>query len=232
MKSKILKIITFLFPLLFIGHMLFLRKNDFYVYNRIGAEDNLLEWGQFALYFLSGILAILLAYRHRKNKALLFIHILLSIALLFIAIEEISWGERLFGITRDSVVPIELMERNVQEELNFHNIDTIHSKIGYIYLIIGFFGCFSSLLLALLKRFAKIKKVFEGILRHITPSWIFFFYFFPLFINFFDMDMYGLMPQDYELAETCLALGVFLFLLYKYIWRVDDNGLEPSTPTM
>lgn len=232
MKSKILKIITFLFPLLFIGYMLFLRKHDFYVYDRIGAEDNLLEWGQFALYFLSGILAVLLAYNYRKNKALLFIYILLTLALLFIAIEEISWGERVFGITGDSIVSTQLMDRNIQQELNFHNIDTIHSKIGYIYLIIGFWGCFASLLLSLLQRFVKIKKGIKKILVSITPSWIFFFYFFPLFINFLDRDRYGFTPQDYELAETCLALGVFLFLLYKYIWRVDDNGLEPSTPTM
>lgn len=232
MKSKIVKIITFLFPLVFVGYMLFLRKHDFYVYDRIGAEDNILEWGQFALYLLSGILAILLAYNYRKNKVLLFIYILLSLGLLFIAVEEISWGERVLDISKDIVVPADLMERNVQGELNFHNIDTIHSKIGVAYITIGFVGCFSWLAFHILKKTVKINGEFKKILDSITPSWIFFFYFFPLFINFLDVDKYGFMPQDYELVETCLALGVFLFLLYNYIGRMDDNGLEPSTPTM
>lgn len=232
MKSKIVKIITFLFPLVFVGYMLFLRKHDFYVYDRIGAEDNILEWGQFALYLLSAILAILLAYHYRKNKVLLFIYILLSLGLLFIAVEEISWGERVLDISKDIVVPADLMERNVQGELNFHNIDTIHSKISAAYITIGFIGCFSWLAFHILKKTVKINDEFKKILDRITPSWVFFFYFFPLFINFWDMDKYGFMPQDYELVETCLALGVFLFLLYNYIGRMDDNGLEPSTPTM
>ena len=149
MKSKIVKIITFLFPLVFVGYMLFLRKHDFYVYDRIGAEDNILEWGQFALYLLSGILAILLAYNYRKNKALLFIYILLTLGLLFVAVEEISWGER---VLKDVVVTADLMERNVQGELNFHNIDTIHSKIGVAYITIGFVGCFSWLAFHILKK--------------------------------------------------------------------------------
>ena len=47
-----------------------------------------------------------------------------------------------------------------------------------------------------------------------------------------DIKKYGFMPQDYEVAETCLALGVFLFFFGNYITKMDDIGIEPMTPTM
>ena len=232
MKSRVWKITVFIFPLLFVAFMLYLRKYHFYTYDRIGAEDNLLEWIQFFLYLFSGILTILLGYRYRKNKFLLAIYILLTLGMFFIAFEEISWGERVCGFTDHALIPENLLERNVQGEINFHNIDSFHSKIGYLYILIGIGGCFSWVGIYFLEKSKKVKKDFKKILRHISPTWIFFFYFFPLFINLLSTKRYGFMPQDYEVAETCLALGVFLFFLGNYITKMDDIGIEPMTPTM
>ena len=233
MKRKAWQIITLIFPLLFCIYMLLLRKYNFYVYERVGLEDNILEWTQFFLYFLSGIFSVLLAFRYKRERILLLIYILFSAIFFFIAFEEISWGERGLGNLSSVIIPTDLMGRNLQGESNFHNIDSIHSKIGYIYSGIGVLGCFSWLGVHLLGKFGSIEKRFRKVLDHLVPQWYLFFYFFPLFINFLSIERFGFMPQDYELTETCLALGIFLFVIGNYVGKgVDDNGFEPSTPTM
>lgn len=218
-KSKELKwceIFIFLFPIIFILFFLWLRKNHFQTYEIVAFEDGVLEWGQFFLYLFSFILSLALAIRFRKKKFLFVIYALMAMAFLFISLEEISWGERIFGT---GVVPIseDLMGRNIQGEMNFHNIDSIHSKIGYIYIAIGFVGCFAWLGISLLRRFMKLGKEMEELLFHIIPPWYYFFYFFPLFINLITITMYEFMPQDYEVVETVLAIGLFIFVLGNFI---------------
>lgn len=208
------EIFIFFFPILFILFFLWVRVNHFQTYEIVAFEDGVLEWGQFYLYFLSAILAILLAIRFRKNRILLVIYSLMAMAFLFISLEEISWGERIFGT---GVVPIpeDLMSRNVQGEINFHNIDSIHSSIGYVYIAIGFVGCFAWLGMSILRRFMKLGKDLEERLLHIIPPWYYFFYFFPLFINL--ITMYEFMPQDYEVVETVLSIGLFVFVLGNFV---------------
>lgn len=230
MKKNIWRIIILILPLILIIYLLLLRSFSFPVYQRVGAEDNLLEWGQFFLYLFSGILTILLAIKYKENKFLLVIYIILTLGLLFIAFEEISWGERIPFLPNIFALPTELMERNVQGEQNIHNIDSIHSIIGYIYIVLGFIGCFAWIGKRLIKKSTNIREAFKKTLNHIIPEWYYFFYFFPLFINLLSRNKYGFMPQDYEVAETCLALGVFLFFLQSYIkkkkgkWMILDSN--------
>ncbi len=53
---------------------------------------------------------------------------LLALGFFLIAGEEISWGQRIFGIG----TPEALKESNVQEEFNLHNIEGLHGNIRLI----------------------------------------------------------------------------------------------------
>lgn len=207
MKGKNWESFVFLLPLLIGGVLYFLLLKNTTLYERIGMEDGVLEWAQFIFYFLSFCLSTLLAFKLRKDKLIFVIYLFLSLGLLFIALEEISWGERIFG----GILPTTLAQRNVQGEINIHNIDSINGKIGYLYILIGFVGCFSWLAICIFKKIFFLKNSFVNTMEKIVPSYIFFFYFFPLFINL--ITNYGFRPQDYESVEFILALGIFMYLL-------------------
>jgi len=60
------------------------------------------------------------------------------LGLFFVAGDEISWGQRLLGIT----TPDALREINLQEETTLHNIQGVQGFTESAYLIIGIFGGF------------------------------------------------------------------------------------------
>ncbi|GEM_PF-2121617 len=229
MKEKIWKGFVFFFPLLIGGILFYLLIKNTPLYEMLGIEDGILEWTQFVFLILSVCISILLAFRFKEEKILFVIYLLFSIALLFVALEEISWGERIFGGINTDLVPVSLMERNLQGEINIHNIDSIHSKIGYVYILLGFLGCFSWLMVSISKKIFSLNQSFLKVVEQIVPSYIFFFYFFPLFINLFTN--YGFRPQDYESVEFILSLGIFMYLIdgYRKKMMVDDIGFEPMT---
>lgn len=233
MKNRLKKTALFLFPFILGGGLFFLFKRNLPLYEKIGLEDGLLEWVQFILFSLSTVLAIMLAFKFRRDKALIAIYIIIALGMFFVASEEISWGERVIEIGNIEIIPEHLMERNIQGETNFHNIDVFDSKVGYIYTIIGIWGVFSGLFLKVLKRYKKIGGNVFNILKHITNPWYLSMYFSPLFINL--ITTYEFRPQHYEVTETFLSVGIFLFLLRNYFQReeeMDDIGFEPMTPTM
>ncbi len=211
MKEKIWKGFVFFLPLLIGGILYYLLIKNTRLYEAIGVEDGILEWTQFLFLIISVCLSILLAFRLKTEKILFVIYILFSLAFLFVALEEISWGERIFDGVNPDLVPVSLMERNIQGEINIHNIDSIHTKIGYVYILLGFLGCFSWLILCISKKVFSLNKSLLKIVEQIVPSWIFFFYFLPLFINLFTN--YGFRPQDYESVEFILSLGILLYLV-------------------
>lgn len=61
---------------------------------------------------------------------------LFGLALLLVAMEEISWGQRIFGIE----TPELLTEVNTQQEFNVHNIFTDYFKYAYFVIAMILFG--------------------------------------------------------------------------------------------
>jgi hypothetical protein len=75
----------------------------------------------FLLFLLGGILGLLLAKKAKSNNERFFVYgfyILFSCALLFCAMEEISWGQTFFNFS----TPKALRAINMQREFTFHNI--------------------------------------------------------------------------------------------------------------
>lgn len=101
-------------------------------------EDSPLEWAS-ALLLLAGSLFLaksaLRSLRSRRRPALVpLVAAMLALLLFVIAMEEISWMQRVFGIaTPDSLAAV-----NWQGELNFHNVQTDLSEFAY-YLGAGLF---------------------------------------------------------------------------------------------
>jgi len=88
-------------------------------------------------------------------------------ALLFflIAGEEISWGQRIFGIG----TPEALAEINVQGEANLHNIEGIHGSIRMLGLLVILGICYAA---PLADRFIRpLHELFAKLRHPIFPLW-------------------------------------------------------------
>jgi len=92
-------------------------------------EDRPLEW--LSALFLLGASALFAfeSVRRRRDAVGLVCAGLLCLALFVIGMEEISWGQRLFGFA----TPERLAEANWQAEFNFHNVQTDLSETVYYF---------------------------------------------------------------------------------------------------
>lgn len=98
-------------------------------FHAFAQEDRPLEWAS-ALFLL--LAAGLLPFRilsGRPDRTTLGLVALISLALFLVGMEEISWGQRLFGFA----TPERLAEMNWQSEFNLHNVQTDLSETVYYF---------------------------------------------------------------------------------------------------
>tara|TARA_Y100000589_G_C27166107_1_gene634825 strand:- start:811 stop:1470 length:660 start_codon:yes stop_codon:yes gene_type:complete len=167
-------------------------------FDLLRSEDGPLEWLQFFQYFISSIFALLIFFKS-KNKRSLNCLIWLTIAVLcfLIAGEEISWGERITGISISSLADI-----NIQGETNIHNLPFFHNylldpafEIGCLFL--GWIGW---------RRWPLLNSLPSKELS-------LFFLFVALFYFYFDISWASTIKQirnDQEIFEFLLSTGIFL----------------------
>ena len=84
-----------------------------------------------AVLSFSASLLLFVTGRMERKALRRWIYVLGGTVLLFIAGEEISWGQRIFGYP----TPDWIAERNAQEEFNLHNLHIFHtlSYLGFMY---------------------------------------------------------------------------------------------------
>lgn len=87
-------------------------------------EDGIVENLQTIFYFSASVVFF---YLSLKNQPKNMWHIFWCLLLFFMAGEEISWGQRIFGVTTPKI----LYNINVQHETNIHNIHGIHEHIRF-----------------------------------------------------------------------------------------------------
>lgn len=75
-------------------------------------EDRVVEWWTALLFLAAGIIGLRYAIRQRRLG-----DALVGLFCLFVAGEEVSWGQRLIGY----MPPAAFLEHNTQQELNLHN---------------------------------------------------------------------------------------------------------------
>jgi hypothetical protein len=102
------------------------------------------EWATFHAFLLGGIVGFVGLVRYvrsivripqgKHERALCLALLLTSIFCLVVAGEEISWGQRLFGLFPPDV----FQEHNDQQELNLHNLLSYFISTRFIFAIVCF----------------------------------------------------------------------------------------------
>ncbi|MGI5841561.1 MAG: hypothetical protein ACOX6N_05080 [Patescibacteria group bacterium] len=205
-----------------LGPALLLFTTYFYLFSRplfelITQEDGLYETIQFLLYiaasynFFKAFQSIDKSKYHILAKFSLFVF---SIAVLFVALEEISWGQRLIGFA----TPEKMMEKNTQKEFTVHNLSAFQIYLHQAYMILGLAGTFG---------YITIKKISKKILKKIKPllpppNLVFYFFSVTVyyvshdhvrrFYDFFTGNLVFYNPWQ-EVAELFLSFGIFFFSL-------------------
>lgn len=108
------------------------------VFRWLTREDGALEWAQFSADVVGLVaaawVAVTLWRRADRLGAVLWAGF--AALLLFIAGEEISWGQRILDLDTPDV----LIDRNHQEESNVHNIRVVQDTINVGFMLVGFYG--------------------------------------------------------------------------------------------
>ena len=104
-------------------------------------EDGVLEWATFWAFVVAATLFCRNAvYSKRSGVPYPWFAIGLAAFCLFVAMEEISWGQRLLG----AAPPAFFLERNYQQELNFHNLFETDSRVLIVQIVLLGYGVFLS----------------------------------------------------------------------------------------
>jgi hypothetical protein len=137
-------------------------------YYRSVQEDQALEWASFWSFFVAGGAFVVAARRQRQStRALPWFLAGLALFCVFVAMEEISWGQRVFGHRP----PDYFLAENFQQELNLHNIAGTDLRLNAFRGIILGYGVLLPLLalIPLLRRqFRRLAIVAPPI--ELTPS--------------------------------------------------------------
>lgn len=128
-----------LFPIFAVIGFLIIRVRWFNVYETMIQEDAWIENVEAVMYLLSALACVWLAYKSRQNRWLAGLFILAAVILLFVTVEEISWGQRIFMIK----TPRYFKRHNFQREISVHNLMPIQWYLQYLYILVGGFLSFS-----------------------------------------------------------------------------------------
>ena len=103
-------------------------------------EDGVVQWGQFMFLVMTAFYFLRIALRKeinlRTNRSIKRCFIAFLFLSLLIAFEEISWGQRIFGVE----TPGFLKRINAQHETTFHNLIYFQRYRHWLLLIFGFSG--------------------------------------------------------------------------------------------
>ncbi len=213
-----------LLPLAIIGAFLLLRFASLEFYTQLNWEDEPVEYATSLFYLLASIVSVLIArtFFRRQEKLLFGLYLFFSLGLFFIFGEEISWGQRIFGI----VLPQFFAENNVQGETTIHNLEPIQVILHQIYIVIGLVGAFGWLVAP------KRLKQWRGIL----PAWYLSLYFlqiavFYIYIEYMlpQNNFLGVISRDQEPPELILGIGFLLYTLSIRYWQSNQYGLKKSS---
>ena len=205
---------------LIVGGYAFMAANYPLAYIWATYEDLIGEWAQTYFFLAATILSVLVASR-RTHYCWFFV--VLALACGYVVLEEISWGQRIFGFS----TPEFLQSRNLQGEANLHNLFTGPHKtflkdIISIAVALGLFGygLLYPLTVSLNWRFALwLDKI--GVAPPPLVLW-------PFFTLAAVFELKPLSFNEAEIAELLVAIGLAMAALHH--WVVIRRGL-PKTST-
>ena len=172
------------------------------LYHLVVQEDEYLEWATFWGFLVAAGIYFSSAGR-RFKVARQFPWFLYGLALFcfLVAMEEISWGQRLLGYK----APDFFLEQNYQQELNLHNvIDTSLRKLVLKVILLGY-----GVVLSVLSLWPPVKKILER-LHIVAPPPMLIVSFLAMFV------VYTLYPWSHtgEWVELTMAFGFVFAALF------------------
>ena len=211
---------VFLFPVVPVAIFLAIKLLAPDTYPTLITEDSAVERLQALLYFAASALAFSSFATLLKNRLTLtaILYGMLAFGLLLVAIEEMSWGQRVFEIA----TPAYFAAHNTQNEISLHNLDFIQPILHNIYIAAGAYGAFSWVVAALPA--SETKRNCRHILNYVTTDWFVSSYFFCTAFMYTLLEYIArphpggfLIWRDQEPAELLFALGFFLLLATKRV---------------
>ncbi len=231
--------IVFLLPAVLAAAFLCLKLVSPRTYVVVVQEDNVVEYLQGLFYLIAAVFAFITAIRLLRTGVTIttLLYVLFALALLLTCLEEISWGQRIFGIGSTDF----FLQHNDQEEINLHNLDPIKPFLHSLYILAGCYGAFAWLLVP--RKITRHNKLSHLLL----PPPILIFYFLPVAVfyaywelgthvlgAFFSYEEYTfgrwMDIQDQEVPELILALGLFFFAMINCRKAASSNNLTDRKP--
>jgi hypothetical protein len=214
---------VFFFPLTAILFFIVMKLRFNAIYSEMIQEDKFLEYSECLIFFAAAWIALLIGMRFRtqRTRNLRALYYALFIALLFVSLEEISWGQRIIGFRGLSAI----VAHNTQNEFTIHNLNFVQPFLHAAYILVGIWGAFGDLLIS-----GKRRQNLQNILGFIVPDRLLIFYFLPTFVaylflgyvrkimtHWFKWQSFEIgnffVWRDQEPAEFMLSLGILLFIL-------------------
>lgn len=181
-------------------------------------EDLIGEWAQTYSFLAAAVLSVAVAVRRTPYR---WFFVLLAVACSYVFLEEISWGQRIFGFA----TPEFLKSRNLQGEANVHNLftgphKTLLKDLISIAVALALFGY--GLLYPLLQRLGwRIALWFDGIGVAAPPLVLW-----PFFTLAAFFELKPLSFNEAEIAELLIAFALATTALH-YLF-VTRRGLMPA----
>ena len=213
-----------LFPLAFVLVMILGKLLAPVAYSALIVEDGAVEYGTFFVYLIAAgfVARLALDLGRQAKKFYAFMYWVLSAGLFFIAMEEISWGQRTIGIK----TPEFLEDINRQSEMTFHNIEGF--PLHLLYVLVGAYGAFARVIVP-----GVIKRRYPVMIDLLTvPRFMFLYFFLPfLLYSYYEYLDYSYRSplglewsevfteasfvdgHDQEPIELLLSFGFLLFVL-------------------
>lgn len=186
-------------------------------------EDGIVEYLTFLFSLVSGLISLKIAVLSRNRPSLFkqkqlnwlstAIFTLLGLGLIFVAGEEISWGQRILQFN----TPEALQQANLQNETNLHNHPIIFRYVYLGYTLICFYGSFAWVGLKTIKNLVS-QSVFR-LLRLLVPPYflMFWFWLMPIYVRIRATQGLWSGTEFQEPGEMLMMFGIL-------IWLVIDFG--------
>jgi hypothetical protein len=207
-----------------VGFLLF--YTDYALYTAYTTEDALVEWLTVLGLLMGAYVCFGRAFRIATSKGVLFLVTALVMGgVLFLAAgEEISWGQRLFGIES----PEYFKKNNTQAETNIHNLIVGGVRINrwiFSFLLTAVLAFYLIILPVLYrkKRWAQRLVQFWGVPLPKTYQTVFTVLLFALVTQLMDD------PDEWELLECGTAFLLFLVIAFP-VNKGDFTRAAPPAP--